>query len=399
MQKVLAGKRVLDLTQNVAGPYCTQILGDLGAEVLKVERPASGDDSRAWTPPAWKGRSPTFLALNRNKRSVCVNLDDPEGQAVVARLAMDCDIVVHSMKPGSAEARGLGYERLREGHDRLVYCAISAFGQTGPLSALPGYDPLMQAFTGVMSVTGHDGDDPARVSVPLIDMGTGMWAAMGILAALLESTRTGVGTNVSASLLETGVAWMTIFVANFQASGLLPRRLGSAMTMMTPYEAFPAADGHVFIAAGNDRLFGLVCRGLALDALASDPRFATNSSRVRHRAELRAVLEEATRALPAAELERRLQAAGAPCSVIHDVAQMLAHEQVAATCIVQSLPIDAGDAGDAHRVLGLPFSIDGARPAEHAPPPALGEATDTVLAQLGYTRDKIDLLRRRGAIG
>jgi crotonobetainyl-CoA:carnitine CoA-transferase CaiB-like acyl-CoA transferase len=396
MQKVLAGKRVLDLTQNVAGPYCTQILGDLGAEVIKIERPGSGDDTRAWTPPDWNGRSPTFLALNRNKQSVCVDLDDPDGARIVARLAHTSDVVVHSMKPGSAASRGLGFERLREGHERLVYCAISAFGNSGPLRDVPGYDPLVQAFTGIMSVTGHDGDPPARVSVSLVDMGTGMWAAMGILAALLEVGRTGRGVEVSASLLETGVGWMTLFVANFQASGTLPRRLGSGMAMIAPYEAFAARDGHVFIAAGNDRLFGRVCSGLGLDALAQDPRFATNPARVRHRVALHERIEEATRELAAAEIVRRLQALGAPCSVLNDVGQMLGHPQVAAAGMVQALPLEPGDG---HRVIGLPFSLDGARPADHAPPPALGSATDRLLADAGFTRDDIGTWRRRGAIG
>ena len=190
MAQVLHGLRVLDLTQNVAGPYCTQILGDMGAQVIKVERPGSGDDTRAWLPPAWAGQSSTFLALNRNKLSICVDLDCAEGQALMARLAADADVFIHSMKPGSAEARGLGAASLRAANPRLVYCAISAFGQTGPLRGLPGYDPLMQAYTGIMSVTGNEGDDPVRVSVSLIDMGSGMWAAMGILAALRELERT-----------------------------------------------------------------------------------------------------------------------------------------------------------------------------------------------------------------
>lgn len=300
------------------------------------------------------------------------------------------------MKPGSAESRGLGFGDLRRDHERLVYCAISAFGSVGPLRGLPGYDPLMQAFTGIMSVTGNEGDEPSRVSVSLIDMGTGMWAAMAILAALLEVERTGRGLNVSTSLLETGVAWMTLFLANFQASGALPRRLGSGMAMLAPYEAYRAADGHVFITAGNDRLFAQVCRGLGLDALATDRRFSTNPERVRNREELRMALEESTRRLPAATIVERLQALGAPCSVLHDVSQMLEHEQVVATGIVQPLSIEPGDG---HRVLGLPFTLDGARRSAHAPAPALGSATDEVLAQAGYDRDTVQHLRRRGAIG
>src|SRR3546814_860648 len=178
--KLLKGVRVLDLTQNVAGPFCTQILGDFGAEVIKIERPGGGDDTRLWTPPEISGHSSTFLSLNRNKQSLCVDLSKPEGAEIVRKLALNADVLVHSMKPGSAESRGLGPEVLCKTNPRLIYCAISAFGETGPLAQLPGYDPLMQAFTGIMSVTGNEGDDPVRVSVSMIDMGTGIWAALGV---------------------------------------------------------------------------------------------------------------------------------------------------------------------------------------------------------------------------
>ena len=200
---VLQGLRVIDLTQNVAGPYCTQVLADLGAEVIKIERPGSGDDARAWRPPEIGGMGTGFAALNRSKKSVALDLDRPEGQRIVAQLAAGADVLVHSLKPGSAEARGLGEEPLRAANPRLVYCAISAFGEAGPMRGLPGYDPLMQAFTGIMSVTGHEGDEPARVGVSLIDLGTGMWAAMAVLAALLQRATTGQGLRVGASLLET----------------------------------------------------------------------------------------------------------------------------------------------------------------------------------------------------
>ena len=395
MAQVLHGLRVLDLTQNVAGPYCTQILGDMGAQVIKVERPGSGDDTRAWLPPTWAGQSSTFLALNRNKLSICVDLDCAEGQALMARLAADADVFIHSMKPGSAEARGLGAASLRAANPRLVYCAISAFGQTGPLRGLPGYDPLMQAYTGIMSVTGNEGDDPVRVSVSLIDMGSGMWAAMGILAALREVDRTGRGVDVGASLLETGVGWMTVFVASHRATGTLPRKMGSAMSMAAPYELFATANGAVFIAAGNDRLFGLVCQGLGLDALTADPRFASNSARVQHRLELHQALQARTLSLNAADVVQRLQALGAPCSVMNDVQQMLASEQVASVGIVQGLAIAPGDG---HQVVGLPFTLDGARTCLHAAPPGLGQHTTQVLAAAGLAPEALAALRARGVI-
>lgn len=396
MQHMLNGVRVIDLTQNVAGPYCTQILGDLGAQVIKVERPGTGDDTRAWRPPAWGEHASTFLALNRNKQSVCIDLDSPQGQQLVARLARDADVIVHSLKPGSAEARNLGYDELKAANPRLVYCAISAFGQVGPMKGLPGYDPLMQAFTGIMSVTGNEGDDPVRVSVSLIDMGSGMWAAMGILAALREAERTGQGSRVDASLLETGVAWMTVFVANYRATQNLPKKMGSAMSMTAPYELFHAADGNVFIAAGNDRLFAQVCNALGLDHVPADERFSTNPSRVSNREALHRILEEATRTLPSEELVRRLQARGAPCSVMNNVKQMLASDQVAAVGMVQPLSIDEGDD---HRVVGVPFSINGQRAGDHRPPPHLGEHTRAVLASAGLADDEIESLAAQRVIG
>lgn len=396
MQRVLRGRRVIDLTQNVAGPYCTQILGDMGAEIIKVERPGTGDDTRAWMPPVWGDSSPTFLALNRNKKSLCVDLDSVEGQELIARLAKDGDIFVHSMKPGSAEARGLGYEALRTANPKLVYCAISAFGSTGPMSGMPGYDPLIQAFTGIMSVTGSEGDAPSRVGVSLIDMGAGMWAAMGILAALLEVEHNGAGSCVGASLLETGIAWMTVFVANYRASGVLPRKLGSAVAMTAPYEVFAAADGWVFIAAGNDRLFARVCTALGLQDLVSDPRFSTNPARVRYRADLHQCIEAATACLGAAAIVEKLQVCGAPCSVLHDVSQMLSHEQVAAVGMVQPLPIDKSDD---HKVVGTPFTLNGSRTSQHSAPPGLGEHATLLLTQAGYPPEAIEDLRARGVVG
>jgi len=391
LENVLAGLRVLDLTQNVAGPFCTQILGDLGAEVIKIERPGRGDDTRDWRPPEIANQSSTFLALNRNKRSVTLDIDHKEGRKILGRLAERADIFVHSMKPGSAEARGFGYADLTVLNPSLIYCAISAFGQTGPLHALPGYDPLMQAFTGIMSTTGNDGEDPVRVGVSLIDMGTGMWSALGILAGVIERSRSAKGLLVEASLLDTGVSWMTVFIASYMATKRLPRKLGSAMAMTAPYELFRSSDGHVFIAAGNDRLFGCVCEGLGIPALAQDSRFVTNPRRVENRSELHRIIEARTSTLPAAEIVASLRRVGAPCSELNNVAQMLSNDQVAASRIVTNLPI--GEVTD-HQVVALPVKLNGERSAQLQPPPELGADTISVLSELDLDTREIDRLRR-----
>lgn len=396
IEAVLAGLKVVDLTQNVAGPFCTQVLGDFGAEVIKVERPGRGDDTRDWRPPEIGGQSSTFLSLNRNKRSVCIDLDTPDGIALLRELAMGADIFIHSMKPGSAEARGFGAAELTSLNPRLIYCAISAFGQSGPLSRLPGYDPLMQAFTGVMSVTGSEGDDPVRVGVSLIDIGTGMWAALGIFAGIVQRAGTGRGTVVEASLLDTGVNWMTVFVASYLATGALPRKMGSAMAMTAPYELFHAEDGQVFIAAGNDGLFRRVCEGLGDPALAADPRFATNPLRVANREALRAALTALTLQLKTGEIVTRLRQAGAPCSEMHDVAQMLANEQVLASGMIAAMPV--GGVPE-HRVVALPLRLDGARNGPPRPPPGLGADTAAVLAEYGIGTQRLAQLLDAGIIG
>ena len=389
LDTILAGCRVLDLTQNVAGPFCAQTLGDLGAEVIKIERPGSGDDARQWKPPEMGGQSTGFLALNRNKKSVCIDLDSAQGQQLARRLAATADVLVHSLKPGSAESRGLGYDDLHPGNPRLVYCAISAFGEVGPMRALPGYDPLMQAFTGIMSVSGHEGDEPARVGVSLIDMGTGMWATTGILAALLRRASTGQGMAVHASLLETGLSWMTVSVANYLATGKLPRKMGSAMAMMAPYELFDTADGKVFIAAANGRLFAKVCGALGNLELAVDARFVGMSQRIANREALHTALEARTRLRSTAANVAALRSAGAPCSEMHDVAQVLAHEQVRAVGMLTDLPI-AGAPG--HKAMGLPINAQGRRGRTGQSPPALGVHTDEVLGALGLSAQELSLI-------
>jgi crotonobetainyl-CoA:carnitine CoA-transferase CaiB-like acyl-CoA transferase len=358
LETILSGCRVLDLTQNVAGPFCAQTLGDLGAEIIKIACPGSGDDARQWKPPEMGGQSTGFLALNRNKKSVCIDLDTAPGRQLARRLAATADVLVHSLKPGSAESRGLGWDDLHPSNPRLVYCAISAFGEVGPMRALPGYDALMQAFTGIMSVSGHEGDEPARVGVSLIDMGTGMWATTGILAALLRRASTGQGMAVHARLLETGLSWMTVSLANYLATGKLPCKMGSAMAMMAPYELFDRADGKVFITAANDRLFAKVCGALGKPELAVDARFVGMSQRIANREALHTALEARTRLRNTEANVAALRSAGAPCSEMHDVAQVLAHEQVRAVGMLTDLPI-AG--APRHKAMGLPINSQGRR--------------------------------------
>ena len=395
IEKTLSGYRILDLTQNVAGPYCTQVLGDLGAEIIKIERPGSGDDTRAWRPLEISGKSSTFLALNRNKKSICIDLDSAEGVAVLRKLTTSADVVIHSLKPGSAESRGFGYEDLKACKPDLIYCGISAFGESGPMREMPGYDPLMQAFSGIMSVTGNPDDDPVRVSVSLIDMGTGMWAALGIVSALLQRSRTGEGADVRASLLDTGISWMTIFVASYLASGKLPQKMGSAIGMTAPYELFKTSDGHVFIAAGNDRLFAKVCEALKCPDMALDERFVSNDQRVTNRTVLHELLEKQTVGMKAQDAVQALRKVGAPCSELNNLSQVLSNEQVQATGMISTLPVHGALE---HKVVATPLSMNGKRSALQVPPPALGADTAQVLKEHGYSDKEVTELRKSQAI-
>jgi crotonobetainyl-CoA:carnitine CoA-transferase CaiB-like acyl-CoA transferase len=396
LRTALAGLHVLDLTRNLAGPYCTMLLGDLGADVVKIEAPGGGDDTRAWTPPDWNGESPTFLAANRNKRSIAVDLDHPAGADVVRALARRADVVVESFRPGALDRRGLGYDALAAGNPGVVWCSISAFGRTGPLAGRPGYDPVLQARTGIMSMTGFPDAGPARLGIGAIDLGTALWATVAIQAALAERAQTGTGTRIDTSLYEVAVWWLSYHLEGYLATGQSPQRGGTSIAFIAPYEVFPTADGGgVMVAAANDNLFANLCRALGVTELATDPRFATNADRVANRDVLRALVADRTAHHTAPALEELLERHAVPCSRIRSVGETAEDEQTAVLGMLANL---------AHpripdlRVIDMPVSEGGARASLRHPPPLLGEHTDAVLADLGYADEEVRRLRADGAV-
>jgi crotonobetainyl-CoA:carnitine CoA-transferase CaiB-like acyl-CoA transferase len=347
-------------------------------------------------PPYWGDESAAFLAFNRNKKSICVDVNEARGREIVRQLTYKADVFVHSMKPQSAEARGFSYEGLSTINHRLIYCAISGFGNHGPARDLPGYDPVLQAFTGNMSITGYPDQPPARIGAPVIDMGTGMWAFIGVLIALMERGKTGKGGQVTASLLETGVAWTTLLMAGYLAGGEVPTRMGSRSPLVAPYEAFETADGWMMIAAGNDRLFGALCTALDAPQLARDSRFLTNADRIANRDALHREVQERICRRTAAQWVEVLRKAGVPCSPINSLDQVCAEEQVKTIGIIKDV---AGFRVPDFKIIDIPVSVNGQRSGLYHKPPRLGEHTTEILRWIGYSDRKIDELRRDKVIG
>jgi len=391
----LEGIVVADLTQNVAGPFCTQTLGDMGAEVIKIERPGRGDDARAWAPPYWGRESATFMSLNRNKKSLALDLKSPGGLEILQRLVGRADVFVQSLHPGAIEALGLDFAGAARINPRIVYCSVTAFGARGPLSHLPGYDPLMQAYSGLMSVNGHPEQEPARVGTSIIDMGTGMWAALGIVAALRQRDTTGRAVEVTTALFETALMWMSYHAMGFMGSGVVPQPQGSGTAMIAPYQAFPTADGFAMIGAGSDALFARLIAALGCPELSADPRFKDNPSRVSNRIALVEALSARTRERKAAELVEALRAAGVPASPILSVDQTLQEPQTRESGAIVGAPHPR--LSD-YRSVGLPLTWDGVRPAVRRVPPLLGEHSGDVLTWLGYTLDDVRSLKGKGVI-
>jgi len=397
MANILSGLTVIDVTQNVAGPFCTQLLGDLGATVIKIERPNHGDDTRHWHPPLWGEESSTFLALNRNKKSLCVDLNHPEGQKIVHQLCETADIFIHSLKPGSEESRGLGYEQLSEKNPALIYAGISAFGDMGKMKNKPGYDPLIQAYSGIMSMVGNEGDDPARVGVSIVDMATGMWSLVGILSALHQRNETGKGCKVSNSLLETGIAWVSLQLSTYMASGNLPKKMGTGMATAAPYQAFRTkGDQWAIIAAGNNRLFKNLCTALQLEELVEDPRFESNSARVQNRKELYRIIEDRTLEFELDDLVNLLEEYKVPSCPINTLDRVLRDEQVKALAMIK--PVEDFRVSD-FRIVDLPFRINEERGNLQSLPPLLGEHTDEILSTLNYSKETLEQLKNESIVG
>jgi len=373
----LAGTRVVEIGHSVAAPYAALILAELGAEVVKVERPGQGDDARAWGPPFIDEMAAVFHALNRLKRSVTLDLKSAGGVATLKRLARVSDVVIQNQKPGLAEALGAGAGALMAENPRLVYASIHAFGKTGPLKDRPGYDPLMQAVGGLMSVTGHPGQPAVRTGTSIIDMGTGMWVAMAVLTALLRRATTGRGGVVDSSLFETALGWMMYFLPTWTFSGKAPGKAGSGTIMIAPYQAFPTDDGELIIAAGNDNLFRRLSAELRHPEWAADPRFLTNGLRVENKSALVALIARETNAVPTAAMAARLDAAGVPNAPVHGMDQVAAHPQTEAVGMLR------GDLAGRLRFLGLPFGLEGRRPAGNEPAPPLGDDNEWLDELLG----------------
>jgi crotonobetainyl-CoA:carnitine CoA-transferase CaiB-like acyl-CoA transferase len=371
----LAGRRVLDLSRVLAGPLATQTLADLGADVVKVERPGEGDDTRHWGPPFAGDDAAYYLSLNRNKRSVTLDLRSAEGVAAVRRLAAEVDVVIENFRPGLMAELGLGPETLRAAAPRLITCSLTTFGEEAPGASRPGYDIIVQALSGLMSVTGDPEGEPVKAGVALLDVIAGLYAAIGILAALDERERTGRGRHVSVALFDASVAAMVNQAANVLIGGLVPRRMGTAHPNICPYQAFHGADRPFIVAAGNDRLFRRTCEVVGHPELADDARFATNEARVRHREELVARLEAVFGARPASAWLEALEAAAVPCAPIRTMDEVFTAPEGAA--LVESVPDPARDT--VLRLVRNPIRFDGEVLPTRLPPPRLGEHTDEVL--------------------
>ncbi len=395
----LHGLTVFDLTRVLAGPTCVQMLGDLGADIIKIEKPGSGDDTRGFAPPFMPGtqESAYFVGVNRNKRSVTLDIATPEGQALAVRLIGQCDILAENFKVGALAKYGLGYEQLHARFPALVYCSITGFGQTGPYAPRPGYDSLVQAMGGVMSLTGEPDGLPQKVGVPVADLFAGLYGCIGIMAALRHREATGQGQQVDIGMLDTHVAWLANQGMNYLATGENPPRLGNQHPNIVPYQVFRTADGSMVLSVGNDATFKRFCDAFALGHLLEDARFATNAARVAHRQLVTDALAPVMAQHPTGWWVERLEALKVGCGPINTLAEVFADPQAQARGVVVQMPHAATPEGV--RVIANPVRLSETPVAYRLPPPTLGEHTEAVLTErLGLSTDEVAALRARGVV-
>lgn len=401
----LDGVRIFDLTRILAGPTATQLLGDLGADVIKVERPGQGDDTRKWGPPYVKGpdgedttESAYYLCANRSKRSITIDLASTEGIALAKKLIAECDVLVENFKVGSLAKLGLGYEQLKDEFPGLVYCSVTGFGQTGPYAERAGYDFLAQGMGGIMSVTGTPGVEPVKVGVGIADVMTGMYAATNILAALRHRDRTGEGQHIDVCLLDTQVAWLVNEGTNYLVSGEVPKPMGNEHPNIVPYKVFPTADGHVILACGNDRQFQGWCDVAGAEELKSNPDYATNPLRLKNRAALYAAMPAYMATKTTDEWVAALEAAKVPCGPVNTIDRAFADPQVQARGMRIDLPHPLAGEGTVP-LIANPVKLSATPVRYRHAPPTLGQHTDEVLAEiLGLSEEEIAAERNKGAL-
>ena len=391
----LEGVRVLDLSRVLAGPFCGMLLSDLGADVIKIEDTGSGDESRTW-PPHKDGESAAFLVINRNKRDMTLDLKAPEGVAILKTMIASADVLIENFRTGTMESFGLGYDALSAINPKLVYCSVSAFGRTGPRKDGAGYEALMQAFSGIMSITGEPGGPPVRAGVSFLDLTTGIFCAFGIVNALLHRVSTGLGQRVDASLLETAVTLLNYHAEGYLLTGAQPKALGSSHPSLSPYRTFKCRDGQwVFIAGANDRFWQRLAPALGLGHMASDPRFAVNIERVKNRRELEEALETAIAKHDREPLLKVLEEAGVPATPVNTVAQVMEDPQTAARGMIQRVVHPR--LGEIP-VVGTPVKFSRMKAGVRTPAPQQGEHTDQVLAEYGYSSSDIAALRAKKVV-
>ena len=396
MLRALEGFRVLDLSRILAGPFCAMLLGDLGAEVIKVERPGSGDDTRAWGPPFAGGESAYYLCANRNKKSITINIKSDTGRQLIRRLAQSSDVLIENFKAGEMVSLGLGYERLAQENEGLVYCSITGYGQTGPDKDLPGYDFIIQGRGGVMSITGEAGGAPMKVGVAITDITAGLFAANAIQAALLARTKTGRGQAIDIALLDVQVSWLANVASNYLVSGNRPGRYGNAHPSIVPYESFQAQDGYFCLAVGNDGQWQKLCQLIERPELASDERFATNPARVQHRDVIIPLLQDVFRSREVQFWLRQIRNAGVACGPIQTVDEVFADPQVRARNMQVSMPHPTAGEVD---VTGSPLKLSNTPVEYRLPPPLLGEHTEQILTSLlGYSAQDVERLRSEDVV-